>query len=228
VTAVELDDWLYNRLLSSLATAENLDLHHQDFMEWPLPKTGEYKVFSNIPFSRTTDIVKKLTEHCNPPLEAWLVLEKGAAKRFMGKPRETLRSLLLKPYFELEIAYHFRREDFHPLPSVDIVLLHMIKKGQPDVDVAERAAYARFVAAGMNQGLRALSGFMPKELFHSAVHKTGLGVCAAPGDILYMQWLCLYRCGKERLSGTVKNKAKAFLHSARSMKGGTKTSASKP
>lgn len=47
------------------------------------------------------------------------VLEKGAAKRFCGLPRENLNALLLKPFFEARIVYHFRREDFHPAPRVD-------------------------------------------------------------------------------------------------------------
>lgn len=50
--------------------------------------------------------------------DIWLIMEKGAAKRYMGIPRETEKSLLLKVNWEMKIRYHFRREDFHPAPSV--------------------------------------------------------------------------------------------------------------
>ena len=84
-------------------------------------------MFANIPFSRTTDIIRRLTECRTPPTDAYLILEKGAAKRFMGQPRETLRSLSLKPFLNGD-SLPFRREDFHPKPSVDIVMLHIAKR----------------------------------------------------------------------------------------------------
>lgn len=130
VTAVELDGELYQSLREKFAGEKNLRLIHMDFLKFRLPDNGNYKVFSNIPFNRTTAILRRLTERPNPPEEIWLVVEKGAAKRFMGKPRENLRSLLLKPYFNMEIAYYFQREDFHPRPGVDAVLLHL-KKNHP-------------------------------------------------------------------------------------------------
>lgn len=193
VTAVELDGGLYESLAMKFAGEPALRLHHGDFMAFPLPASGPYKVFSNIPFNRTTAIIRKLTEAANPPRDAWLVVEKGAAKRFMGKPHESLRSLLLKPGFDLEICYHFRREDFHPMPSVDTVLLHLRRKVQPDVAPGEMDAFGRFVEAGMNGGLARLARFMPRRQFISACREAGVPPRANPGDILYIQWLCLYR-----------------------------------
>lgn len=39
-----------------------------------------------------------------------------------------MRSLLLKPYFDLEIIYKLKRTDFSPVPSVNSVLLHIGKR----------------------------------------------------------------------------------------------------
>ncbi|MDE6219365.1 MAG: hypothetical protein K2G51_02855 [Lachnospiraceae bacterium] len=65
-----------------------------------------YKVFSNIPYFITTQIVEKLTRVSNAPADIWLVMEKGAAKRFMGVPKETKKSLLLKVNWTVAIVYH--------------------------------------------------------------------------------------------------------------------------
>ena len=132
VIASELDEKLYNALCIKFCDSQNLNLFHSDFMQSNLPQE-EYKVFSNIPFAITTDIVRKLTQSKNTPQDTWLVMEKGAAKRFCGKPKDTLQSLLLKPFFSLNIVYHFQREDFHPAPRVDVVLLHISKKAIPDL-----------------------------------------------------------------------------------------------
>ncbi len=128
VTAIEIDERLYGNLREKFRDAENLNLYLQDFLRWHLPAAESYKIFANIPFCHTTEILRKLMKSKNRPDEAWLTMEKGAAKRFMGEPHETLSSLMVKPMFDLKIIYHFRREDFHPKPGIDVVLLHLKKK----------------------------------------------------------------------------------------------------
>ncbi len=124
VTAVEIDPRLHSRLCESIGGADNLKLVRGDFLGYNLP-SKPYKVFANIPFNITTEIMRKLAYAQMPPSEVWLVMEKGAAKRFMGKPAESAASLMLKPFYDIDVTYHFQREDFHPMPSVDTVLLHM-------------------------------------------------------------------------------------------------------
>lgn len=84
VLTYEIDPLLSERLNGNLP--DNVRLYPVDFLWAPLPK-GPYKVFANIPFSITTDILRKLTEGPNPPLAAWLIMEKGAALRFCGVGR---------------------------------------------------------------------------------------------------------------------------------------------
>ncbi|MDR1465858.1 MAG: rRNA adenine N(6)-methyltransferase family protein [Oscillospiraceae bacterium] len=132
VTAVELDPALCARLRDRFGGTPGLQLVAGDFLAWPLPRTP-YKVFSNLPFNQTSAILRKLTQGLHPPEEAWLVVEKGAAKRFLGSPRENLASLSLKPWFDAKLCWYFRREDFHPMPGVDAVLLHLKRKPAPDL-----------------------------------------------------------------------------------------------
>lgn len=123
-----LTEVLCRRAKERLQKEDNLKIMCRDFMKYQLPSRINYKVFANIPYNITTGIVKKLTEDAHPPSEIWLVMEKGAAKRFLGVPKETKYSLLLKRRWDLEIVYYFSREDFHPKPSVDSVLLHFSQK----------------------------------------------------------------------------------------------------
>lgn len=130
VISVEIDAGLYERAKERLSNRSNVTVLCRDFMTWPLPNRRNYKVFANIPFCITTKIVQKLTEDVHPPSEIWLVMEQGAAKRFLGVPRETKYSISLKRRWKLDIVYYFSREDFHPKPSVDSVLLHFVRKGK--------------------------------------------------------------------------------------------------
>lgn len=193
LTAVELDAGLYGKLKEKFSGAEKLCLLHADFLRAPLP-AGNYKVFANIPFNQTSAIMEKLFFGANPPGQAWLVMEKGAAKRFMGKAGESRMSLLLKPYYEMEVKYHFRRTDFHPSPSVDAVLICITKKETPDFPLAQKAAYARFVSACISGNKGGIYNVLSKKQVSKALRLENLPALAPMGNTSYVQWLCLFRC----------------------------------
>ena len=193
VIASEIDTRLYESLSDKLSDVKNLCLINNDFLRCSLPKT-QYKVFSNTPFAITTAIVRKLTQDRTPPQDAWLVMEKGAAKRFCGRPGDTLQSLLLKPFFNLSIVYHFRREDFHPMPRVDVVLLHISQKSELDLLWSEQKAYCDFVSHGLKSGLFGKQALLTKRQISTALRLAKLNPIQQGGEVLYIQWLCLFRC----------------------------------
>ena len=86
VCSVEIDRKLYTSAGKRLAQYSNLKLIYGDFLKYDLPSKGDYRVFANIPYFITTQIMDKLTQAPNPPSDIWLVMEKGAAKRFVGLP----------------------------------------------------------------------------------------------------------------------------------------------
>lgn len=193
VLAIEIDDKLYNKLSTKFSTAPNLTLYHQDFLKWQLP-ANEYKVFSNIPFCITTKILRKLTECRNPPVEAWLVIDKGVAKCLMGKPKETLNSLLIKPLFDVNITYYFQREDFYPRPGVDVVMIHLKRKPNADIAANQWRAYRSFVNIGLQESGHGLLHLFSKKQLYKALRTAGVQNDIVPAEILYVQWLCLFRC----------------------------------
>lgn len=191
VISYEIDGKLYARLKETLP--ENAELHNGDFLSARLPREP-YKVFANIPFCITTDIIRKLTQTPNPPEEIWLILEKGAAKRFCGKPGESLNSLLLRPFFDAKILYHFRREDFHPAPRTDVVMMALLRKGKPDLLPNERTDFEAFLRHSFLRGLFGKGALLSKRQIAAALRLEGLPPVKPGDDVLYVQWLCLFRC----------------------------------
>lgn len=194
VCSVEIDGKLMENAKKRLSKYTNVELVLGDFMNYRLPIKGDYQVFANIPFFLTTQIVEKLTQGSNPPGHIWLVMEKGAAKRFMGLPRETVKSLELKVGWEMKIVYHFRREDFHPKPSVDTVLIHFKKKAVPDLNKGEYREFQKFIERGMKYGITGKGGLLTKRQVSAALRQAGLYQDHEDGVTLYIQWLCLFRC----------------------------------
>lgn len=130
VLAIEKDEALADELSAHLAGLSNVAVFAADFLDFPLPLT-EYKVFASIPFNVTTAVVTKLTTEARAPEDAYLVVQREAAARFLGEPRESLRAVLLKPWFEPTLSHRFRRSDFDPAPQVEVVLLRLRKRGPP-------------------------------------------------------------------------------------------------
>lgn len=188
VITYEIDPALARRLKPTLP--ENARLCQADFLKATLPRTP-YKVFANIPFSRTTDIVRRLACAKTPPEAMWLVTEKGAAKRFCGLPKENRGSLTLRPYYDTRIIYHFSRNDFHPAPRVDCVLLEFIRKSPPDIPPALRETFAGFLEKSAQRGIYSL---ITRKQAATALRLACLPPLAPSGCTLYIQWLCLFQC----------------------------------
>lgn len=194
VRSVEIDRKLFERTGSKLSHLTNLQLICGDFLEYPLPSKGKYKVFSNIPFFITTQIIEKLTGAPNPPTDIWLIMEKGAAGRFCGIPKESTKSLLLKPGWDMKILYRFRREDFHPMPHTNSVLLHFSRKETPDLPRSSFGTYRKFIEHSMKYGLWGKQGLLTRRQVSTALRQAGFPPAHEDGVTLYIQWLCLFRC----------------------------------
>lgn len=144
VVAVEKDPRLADRLRGRFAAVPLVTIHQGDFLEYPLPH-GPYKVVANIPFNITAAIVNKLTAAECPPVDAYLTMQREAAGVLLGEPHESLRSVLLKPWYDMEIVHRFRRTDFIPAPRVDVVMLRLRKRGPPLIGRADRQCFRDFV-----------------------------------------------------------------------------------
>ncbi len=152
VIAIELDSKLYQKLRAKLHNVANLRIYQNNFLKFNLPDT-EYKVFSNLPFNITSAVIRKLTSDENFQ-EGYLVVQKEAARRFIGYPEATMNSmvsLLLKPWFDLSIHWQFRRSDFIPQPNVDTSMIRIIRVRQPLVDRNNANLYRDYVVYNYNR-----------------------------------------------------------------------------
>lgn len=134
VIAYELDSEYYEILKHTFHDRKNILLVNEDFTQVHLPKKP-FKVFANIPFSLTADIVNKITSDESQLSEAYLFVQKESGDRFVGKPRNTQIANILSYRFNTEIIDTFERGDFKPIPNVDIVLLKIVRKKISKVNI---------------------------------------------------------------------------------------------
>jgi 23S rRNA (adenine-N6)-dimethyltransferase len=195
VIAIEKDPRLAGLLRQQFAHRPNVTIYTGDFLHYCLPRQP-YKVFANIPFNITTAIVARLTATEHPPEDAYLTMQKEAAEMFLGKPHESLRTILLKPWFEMTIVHNFKRRDFIPAPRVDVVMLRLRKRGPPLLRSADRQPFRDFVTHIFTAWQPTLESTL-KSMFtrHQLKYiQRGLGIelDATPTFLSFEQWLNLF------------------------------------
>ena len=120
--------------------------HPQDFLTYRLPSLP-YKVFANIPFSITGEIIRKLLNAVNPPSDCYLIIQAETAQKFIINPKaNTMAALLYHPWWEIRIIHEFNRSDFKPIPKVNSVFLHITPRSKLLVPIQQKDIYRDFVA----------------------------------------------------------------------------------
>jgi 23S rRNA (adenine-N6)-dimethyltransferase len=196
VIAVERDPALVNRLRTRFAERSNVAIVECDFLKYRIRETGDFKIFGNVPFGITADLMRKLIDERPIASEMFLVLQKEAAWKYSGMRGETLVSLLAKPRFQFEIVHRFRRTDFEPVPDVDSVMLRITHRRRRLIERCDEPVYRDFVRRGFcawrpNLRLAFKHDFSYKRWKHLS-RELKFPINAKPSELTFEQWLGLF------------------------------------
>ena len=213
VIAIEKDPDLVRRLRERFRPLDNVEIVEKDFLAYSFPtrarngvhsptlgrqtRASEYKLFANIPYNITAQILRKILYERSSLNEAYLILQKEAAEKYSGSPRETLFSILAKPFFEFQMLSQLRRTDFWPIPNVESVLLSIKRRTRPLIEPQDVARYRDFVQYGFGRGKPNLKlafkrVFTYQQWKHLA-RDLDFPLNATPTELNFQQWLDLYR-----------------------------------
>ena len=149
VLAYENEPGILNKLQQNMRRHKNVKVIAQDFLLAKLPDEP-YKVFANIPFHLSADIVRKLTnnDETHTPQAIYLIVQKQFAQKLVPSDRHFTSQLgaQLAPWWQTRIRRQLRRTDFTPPPAVDTVLLELKPRSEPLLSTLERDKYQSFVA----------------------------------------------------------------------------------
>ena len=148
VLAYENELGTLNKLQQNMRRHKNVKVIAQDFLLAKLPDEP-YKVFANIPFHLSADIVRKLTsDDLHTPQAIYLIVQKQFAQKIVPSDQRFTSQLgtQLAPWWQTRIRRPLRRTDFTPPPAVDTVLLELKPRPEPLLPTLERDEYQSFVA----------------------------------------------------------------------------------
>ena len=149
VLAYENEPGILNKLQQNMRRHKNVKVIAQDFLLAKLPDEP-YKVFANIPFHLSADIVRKLTnnDETHTPQAIYLIVQKQFAQKIVPSDWHFTSQLgtQLAPWWQTRIRRPLRRTNFTPPPAVDTVLLELKPRPEPLLSTLERDEYQSFVA----------------------------------------------------------------------------------
>lgn len=147
VVAVEIEPGALKSLKQNVGHVPNITILEKDILKIT-PPTEPYKIFANIPFSLSADMVRKFTATTHPPNSMYLIVQKQFARKLVpGDDHFTSElSAEISPWFVARIRKPLRRTDFTPPPGVDTVLLEIKPHETPLIPAESAAKYREFVA----------------------------------------------------------------------------------
>jgi 23S rRNA (adenine-N6)-dimethyltransferase len=194
VLAVEVDPKLARRLKEAFSGNSKVKIIEENFLNWQLPKKP-YKVFSNPPFNMIADVIRKLLEDRNSPESAFLIMQDKAFDGYSGKSKENQKSLLLKPWFDVNSLTNINRQEYNPIPNVNTVLAEFKKREEPFIDSQLKQTYKDFVVYSFNQWKPTVMDaygniFSSKQ--KDIIEKNIKFRNVKPTDLSFDQWLTLF------------------------------------
>lgn len=133
VTAIELDQDLIPALREKFPPPpnSNVEILHENALDFIPPKTATYKIVANIPYYITSPLITHFLTAQNPPRTMTLLVQKEVAYKICAQtpqnPKEhhSILSLQTQLYAKPKISFHVSRGSFTPMPKVDSAVIHL-------------------------------------------------------------------------------------------------------
>lgn len=138
---IEYDKKLAQILPRHMPYPEKLTVIHQDAMKTDfkslvaeqtaiLPKNGELKLFSNLPYNIATSLIITILQETDINTKMIFMVQKELSERFLANINEknySATSVITQCLADIEITNNISRNNFFPVPTVESVLISVTK-----------------------------------------------------------------------------------------------------
>lgn len=185
VIAVEIEPHALATLRKNMAQYDNVTIVKQDILK-VTPTSDPYKIFSNIPFHLSAQIVRKFTEAPHPPKAIYFIVQKQFARKLVPGDDHFTSQLgsQLGVAFTARIRKPLRKTDFTPPPAVDTVLLELKLRDEPLIAKDQQQSYRDFVAR-----------CYAEQKFFATTPRAAVNISSerTPSQLTLEQWVTLYK-----------------------------------
>lgn len=184
VVAIELDPRMLEKLRQNMAKHTNVQVQQADILKMPLPPTP-YKVFANIPFSLSSQIVQRFTTAEHSPTALYIIVQEQFARKLLPNNKGYTNQLAITSGigWNARVVQRLSPNDFYPRPNVPTVLLELTRRSEPLVPAAHHGEFIDFVFDAFTD---------PRKLWRAPLHQAGLPALASPSSLTLPQWVALF------------------------------------
>ena len=166
VTAIEIDHKLCKTTENKLVDHDNFQVLNKDILQFKFPKNQSYKIFGNIPYNISTDIIRKIVFDTKRSLALFLMAE-----------------------VDISILSMVPREYFHPKPKVNSSLIRLNRK-KSRISHKDKQKYNYFVMKWVNKEYKKI---FTKNQFNNSLKHAGIDDL---NNISFEQFLSLFNSYK--------------------------------
>lgn len=204
VISIEIDPHLVRSLRERIRAYSNVIVYKTDFLQLPLPQTP-YKIFANIPFNLSADILRKLTTADCPPSTSYIIVQREFAYKLIPEPGNSSQlSILLGVQFAIQIVCNVQPADFYPRPKVAAMLIELKFRAAPLITPKDVQLFRDFVIYVYNAHQPTIVAalpllFSPTE-FSRIAGELKFSLTATPTQLDLRQWVGLFKAALQKRS----------------------------
>lgn len=184
VVAVEIEPRALQSLQKNVGHLDNVTIIKDDILAIS-PPNEPYKIFANIPFHLSADIVRTYTGAHHSPKVMYLIVQKQFARKLVpGNDHFTSQlGAEVGPLFAARIRKPLRKTDYTPPPAVDTVLLELKRREEPLIPLEHMDSYRRFITKCFSE-----------QKYFMTTHrgKAGISPELRPSQLTLEQWVSLF------------------------------------
>ena len=202
VEAIELDAQLAERVRQEFAHVSHVQVVAGDALRQTLP--GEpFRVVANLPFARTTAMLRRLLDVPSVPLaRADVIVEWGVACKRAALWPSNFLNVWWGVRYELAVVRRLPARCFEPSPGVDAGVLRIVRRPEPLVSEPELERFGAFVSAGFRGRTptlgAALRAFVSPLELKRLGRELGFDRSASARELDVHAWAALYRAVRTR------------------------------
>jgi len=184
VLAIEKDRRLVEILEKRFGSAKNLNLVHDDALEYLRRQTrdwSEWKLVANLPYSVASRLLVELAQSERGPKLMVVTLQMEVAERLLAQADDEdygLLTLLVQLRYQPNDWFKIPASCFFPEPEIDSTCLKLIRRTEPLLSLAQAAVFFKVVKRSFSQRrkmmLKLLKQDWPVQALEEAFAQAGL------------------------------------------------------
>lgn len=147
VYAIEKEAKTFEKLSQNLNQNQKVTLLNRDILQFNFPTRGDFHIFSNIPFSLSSEILTKIINLKNPPKTVTLIVQRQFARKITPS-KSHFTSMLgaqTSALYEAKIITELSKTDYTPPPGVDTTLISLKLREKSLIKQKDLANFYQFV-----------------------------------------------------------------------------------